>query len=645
MKTTFIARTLRTFQSLTAMAVISLPCARAATIPAPEKLLPDDTLVVVTFPDFAKMREIYKAAPQTQLWNDPAMKPFADKFTAKLKEELVDPLERELGVRLDDYASLPQGQLTLAVTQNGWQGKGPNTPGILLLLDSKDKSGLLKTNLNYLRRKWTDSGKTLKTEKIRDIEFSILPMSEKDLPKSVKKILSPDEEATSSDEETNKAPKTELVIGQYDSLLIVGSSTKVIEKIVAHLTGGSAPALADQAAFESCRLAQFRDAPFYSWVNVRTFIDVLTRPSESKEPDEANPFAFFDPKKIVAATGLGGIKTLAFSFQSSSDGVYGQASVGVPDSDRQGLLKIVSNESKDAGPPPFVPATAVKFARYRIDGQKAWSILEKVMSDVSPQLSSALNFMIETANSAERQKNPDFDIRKNLFGNLGDDMIYYEKAAAGTKLTDLNSAPSVFLLGSPHADQLAASLKSVLTLMNQGGGAPTEREFLGRKIYSAPLPQSPLAAGDPSKGPSTLNYAASGSYVAIATDVSMLEEYLRSSESQQKALKETPGLSEAAAKVGGTSTGWFGYENQVETTRAVLEVLRKSADDKGESMLAPGIPAFIPDSNLKEWLDFSLLPPFEKISKYFHFSVYSFGANAQGLNFKVFAPVPPALKK
>src|SRR5262245_20490576 len=112
----------------------------AAVIPPCEKILPDDTLIVVSAPDFAKVREIYKTSPQTQLWNDPAMKPFKENFLTRLREDLVQPLERELGVSLDTYTSLPQGQLTFAITQNGWPGVESAVPGVLLLLDAKEKS-------------------------------------------------------------------------------------------------------------------------------------------------------------------------------------------------------------------------------------------------------------------------------------------------------------------------------------------------------------------------------------------------------------------------------------------------------------------------------------------------------------------------
>src|SRR5438270_250468 len=81
------------------------------------------------------------------------------------------PLERELEVKLDDYASLPQGQVTFAVTQNGWQGKPDQPLGMLMLLDAKGKSAQLKTNLAELRKKWMDAGKNIRSEKIRSFEF------------------------------------------------------------------------------------------------------------------------------------------------------------------------------------------------------------------------------------------------------------------------------------------------------------------------------------------------------------------------------------------------------------------------------------------------------------------------------------------
>jgi len=171
---------------------ITLAClcfsASSAVLPA-EKLLPDDTLAVFTIPDFTKAASIYHSSPQAQLWNDPAMKPFKDKFVDKFKSQFISPLENELGVHFADYAGLPQGQLTLAVTQDGWQGKDDKMPALLFLLDTRDKSSQLKTNLADLKKKWIDAGKTVKTETIHTVDFSVVVLSSNDIPKSLQKAL------------------------------------------------------------------------------------------------------------------------------------------------------------------------------------------------------------------------------------------------------------------------------------------------------------------------------------------------------------------------------------------------------------------------------------------------------------------------
>ena len=112
-----------------------------AAVPPPEKLLPAETLGVITMPDCAKARAAYDANAGSRLLRDPALKPFKDKLINKINDEFIKPLERELGVKFEDYRGLAQGQFTLAVLQNGWQGKEDRVPAWLLLIDAKDKSG------------------------------------------------------------------------------------------------------------------------------------------------------------------------------------------------------------------------------------------------------------------------------------------------------------------------------------------------------------------------------------------------------------------------------------------------------------------------------------------------------------------------
>jgi hypothetical protein len=633
------------FATLVCLLALSL---NAAPVPSPEKILPDDTLFVFTIPDFAKARETYKTSPSIQLWNDPAMKPFREKFTEKMKTDYLQPLERQLSVKLSDYTDLPQGQITFAVLQNGWQGKGDKQPAMLLLLDTKNKSDQLKKNLAELKKKWVDAGKKIRAEKIRDVEFSAVSISSEEV-KAIKKALPTDPvEEIESLEDKAKQPKREYFIGQSDSLLIVSDTAKVAEKVLSRLSGGSVPALGDTAAYQSSHNSLFRDAPLYAWLNTKVLIDVLTKSLPAPE-DSERAFAAFHPDKIIAATGISSVKTIAFSVNESPDGSMFNVFVSAPEASRQGVLKIIAGDAKETSPPAFVPADAVKFQRWRVDGQKAWATLERMFNEINPQIMGGINFLMETAATSAKEKNPDFDLKKSLIGNLGDDIVTYEKAARGNSAEELNSPPSLTLIGSPHPDQLAAAFKSLFVFLPSGGdgSAPKEREFLGRKIYSTALPSLPMASAKPGES-RTLNYAASGGYLALSTDIALLEEYLRSSENPQKSLRETAGLAAATQKVTGAGTSWFGFGNQTETVRLALELIKKDPSiltraNKLSAIPTLGAPA--DEKNAKPWIDPTLLPSFDKISKYFHYSVYGISANVEGLSFKLFAPVPPQLKK
>jgi len=332
----------------------------------------------------------------------------------------------------------------------------------------------------------------------------------------------------------------------------------------------------------------------------------------------------------------------------------GQVFFGVPESTRQGIFRILAGEPRESRPPPFVPGDAVKFQRWRIDGQKTWETLQKMINDVSPQWLSGINFLLETANTAAREKDPGFDFKKNLIGNLGDDFISYEKAPHGNSIAEMRSPPSLFLVASPNAEALAAALKNVMSYMSQQAGAPPEeREFLGRKICSVQLRamMGPLGAGGGANMPRVLSFSASGGYVAFSSDAGLVEEYLRSSEGQRNALRETPGLTDAAQKVIGPGSSLFGYENQMETTRTMVEWLKKntgapsgSPAGAAASLIPSGLNLTATVQSFKDLMDFSLLPPFESISKYFYFSVYGGGGTVDGLSFKVFSPVPPGIK-
>lgn len=621
------------------------------SVPGPGKLLPADTLFVVTAPDFERLEALWGGSPQARLWNDPAMKSFHDKFGARWRQEFLQPLERESKAQVDACSKLVKGQLTFGITRNNWDGEEEQQLGFLLLLDSKDKRHQLKKQLSDLRKAWTEAGKAPRLEKIRGLEFAILPLGSNALPSLLRQFFPqvvPSRRAAAEGSPSKMPGANEVVFGQAESLLVVANSVAAVEKVLARLGGDTLPCLGDAAGFQTGCQAVCRDAPLYAWFDSKTYFDVITRRAARRKPVGApDTLEEIRPEKFIAASGLGAVNSVAFGLSEIEGGWLAQVFLSAPETSRQGLTQVLAGESKDWNPPPFVPGDIAKFARWRLDGQKTCEALRKMLAEITPQSLNGLNAILNTAHDAAKLKEPEFDLRKTLLPSLGDDFIQYERAPRGGSPAELDTPASLFLAGSPNPEQLAACLKWLMVVLSD---TPAEREFLGRKVYSAPVPPLPLLVSELARtGPQrTLHFSATSNYLALSTDVAMLEEYLRNPESQTNKLRETPGLTEAAQKVAGPGTRLFGFTSQSQSSRARCEALRANPSATNSLAILGSWPAVFgmasPEEACEEWMDFSLFPPFDDIARYFHFTVYGAGANADGLSFKYFAPQPPALR-
>jgi hypothetical protein len=602
-----------------------------AAIPPAENLLPADTFVFVTVPDADALRAASKVSPQLMFWNDPALKPFHDKFVATLTEKYIAPLEKDLGVKVADFADLPHGQATLGVTINGSTGHDDTPPGFVFLLDAKDKSDSLKTNLAVLTKKWTDNGRALRTETIHGLTFTIVTLSSNDLAG----IIPQKPPVSEIGKDPKPAKPVDVYFTQFQSLLIAGTSINAVEPVAAHLTGGSAPALADNALFSADKLTQFRDAPtYYGWFNAKAFFNLV---SQAPDSSDANASAFapqYSVAKILGVTGVNGLQSVSLALRESHDGSELTLHLNAPESARTGILKILALPAKDANPPAFVPADAVKFSRFRLDGKQTWAELKKIIAAVSPNGLAQVNSVIDLANSAAQQKDPSFDLRNNLIGNLGDDVVNYQKSPLGDSLAAFVHPPALTLVAVANPDQVIQSVKVVASMIASQESAPAPRDFLGHKIYSIAL--SPRRAADGSVLPTApLLLSSSSGYVAFGVEPGILEEYLRSADGKTKPLSQVAGLADAAQHIGGAGGGLFGYQNQRDAMRVAFKLAKSSAN--ASPMLGMVPPVF------REALDFSLLPDFDQVSKYFYISVYGGNATADGLNLKVFTPRPPQL--
>lgn len=624
------------------------PATLSGAVPPPEKLLPASTLAMASIPDYSKFSAGATNDPMYRFLRDPAMKPMVDKFIAKWNTEVVARIEQQFGIKLSDYAQLAQGQITLALLKPAPDAKEGGLQPFVFLMDAGSQAEALKKILADLRKRWIDSGKKLRSEPIRGVEFSALTFTAAELDKALESFFPKSADSQDEDDKekgkekdkdeadgkkTSPSAASEWFVGQSETLLLFANSGPELEKVLALQAGASTSALAEVPGYATHRGSLFGDSSFYLWANLQEVIGVVKKSLEAAAGDRRRADAGPSPVQILEATGLGALRSLAFSARPSPEGAFHDLRVEIPESDRQGLVKLFSFEAKDASPPAFVPQDVLDYTRTRIDMLKGFETLEAAVVKLFPQSASFIKLIMDTTG---KEKDPNFDLRKNLIGNLGDDYVSYSKTPADKTL--LATAPSIHLIGARNAEQLMSALKTLTAFMPPQAGK-REREFLGRQVFSLTMPGTKQS----------LSFVNSGGYLAIANDDTILEEFLRSSEQKAKPLAALPGLAEDAQKVSGMGTGSFSYSNLKEATRLQFEVMKKESGTLANFLAASTLGSKLgldeDSSVMKSWVDFSLLPPFEKVSQYFHHSLYTWSFAPSGLELRSFTPVPPELKK
>ncbi len=590
---------------------ISLGLLLAHSLPAAsaENLLPASTVAVFTVPDAQRLRAAMGDMPLAHLWRDEAMKAFSEKFSAGLRQHILDPLQKEAGFQLDEYLDLAQGQITLAVTFTPADAK---MPGVVAIVDSGNKADALAAKLKHLRQTLTDRRVPFKSRTVRGIDFLYLT-----------------------------APRNEqlgMFVGRSDSLLIAANNEAALDAVLLAQSGGAGKRLADLPAFQRLRETQFRGALALGWVDFSTVLEKIQQVPNPFEREKENPndAPRVTPDQVLTALGLKGLRTVSFSYKQDG-GDWAEMRLDVPAKNRRGLFKMFAPEPADTTPPPFVGTETTSYMRWRINGRTLWSQLVETALDIAPQVDG----VIKLGESAAQTKDPKFRFKESLFDTLGTDVIRLQLAPRGETVEAQLSPPSVYFIESQKPN---ATLTAINTLLSVAGLVPEMRDADGKKIYTHKLP------GLRGAREQVLHLTTNGGYLVVATDLATLEALLRGAEDPaRKPLRDLPGLNEAVAKVGGYRTGWLGVENDKATAQSLLEFLRKNPTFLDKLPVQASLKFTLLDRAGKglplDWLDFKLLPAFEKVEKYFSHTAYSVSADEEGIRLRIFSPTPAALKK
>ena len=632
------ARCLRLFCWL----LLMVPVGLRAAAPAAEQLLPAETLAFFTLADRDQASQYFSNSAAGLLWADPAMKPFRESVVARIQEFSFSSLERALGIPFTNFTQLIGGQVTFAVVGAGsTEGTNP-APRLALMVDVKGKSNELKTLLDGLKKEWIASGKRLKNDIVRGVEFSTFFIQTQEFGSTLRMVLPDAEKADPTNNAAGAEGDSSLVaitVGQSGSLLLVGTDLQTLGRISTRQTESVGLALASEPAYKAVRESLTSNALASGWINVKAVIQLaFNRPDQPGAAPADLPIAF-RPDRLIEATGIGAIESISFKMEGDAQGTLIEFSLHVPEADRRGLVKMIAIEPMDSAPPAFVPSSAVNFLRWRWDGQKAWATMEAMLRSISPEFAGALELGFKVISDVQ---GPTYDFRKSFVGNLGTDLISFQSTTNGPGATPSPLPPALFLVASPNPDQLAGAVRAAAVLLPiPPPESPVgESNSVGPKVYSLAL----------TSGPATnavrLHFATNQGYLAFAMDQSSLEAFLSDQETTSPQLRDRADLVEAAKRVGGMNTGFFGYVDLVAFARQTLTSLVEDQASVAPFLnpIAGALDPSLLGASDKPWFDFKLLPPFERISQYFHFAVFSGSSNREGMSFKYFAPTPPKLQ-
>lgn len=593
-----------------AAALLSVTLNTGAVI-APETILPESTLAVLTVRDLQKTRAEFQTSAMGRLFNDPAMKPFCE-YVCKQFTDAFNSLNSELSkknIKLCDYVDMVNGGAAFAITSFKF-APGDSSEGIvsafpLFMAEISGGSEKLKATLDDLQTKMET---TFTTKEIAGNEFRLIPAS------------------NSND--------LILWIGASDSTLYMSASKtsdecvtnthELFDKILSKSTGETL--LADSDLFtKHTGITPDRN---YAWVNLETITQnvrelVLVKDKEYVQPEDLMEAMMAPPRPLTMynALGLEALKSWSMTCWNENGGIYTSSEIICPAGERRGITALIDTlETTDCTPAEFVPSDPMSYVKFKVNFSKFWDIIDST----STEAVGGMKIMIFSGIEEKVKADPaEINLRKDLLENLtGEVIVLSYPDYIDVKNNSTPDEPSfdiqskegtIILLGTKDTDKFTSTAEALFNILN------------------------PEMSGDFMK----LFHKMDGYFVLASDteDLPQVKAFLEAKgKAQENGLAKNPVFRDAAAKIGSFEAAEFGYLN----TKAFASNLYTLWDK-----FRPIVMANQKSSDIPEELITALekLPAWADIEKYFGISVNNVKVTPEGVESMVYDPWPEGLEK
>jgi len=588
----------RTFNPIIAafslLAFAFAPCVQAMVLPDIAKIVPPETIVLVQVNDFSQMRKQFEETTLYKLYKDPAMAPFFEHARSKWRDE-VKKLDDSLLDAVVGADILPEGRVAAVFVLNDKAQKGDEPP-VLLISQWGANITKIKEAIDKTVKKAVEDGAHRKSEDYRGL--------------TINTIISKESET--------------IHYCFIDDCLIGSEDIDTLKFVIAHIKGASSPTLASEADYIGSIKAvdPHHDVDFY--LNVKHLLKALASDDTTdKAQTTITNLGFDNVTSVCASLGIGRLPASSYS---------GKVFIKVNGA-KKGVCSMLDMQSSAMSPPRFVTPSAYSVTFMNLNIKKAWAELVKILTSFGPQYAAILYTPILPPTPDGQ---PGVDFKSGIIDHMGSRVIIAQ--SINKPFTDdKDPRESIVAIAAADPKALEKTMSLVHSQIIAPGNPDAKRELLGHMIYQVRLPGLPIFGGgrQPMQPPPAVPaitmpifaFAFVDGYLLIGLE-STVEKAVRSTAGGDS-LRSVAWFNSAKAAIPSVA-GIAVLENDQAVGEFFWEEMKKASKNKKdhkERNVSMGIrmspsPGMVFSQSGFDMLDFSLLPKFDAVSKYFGLSAF-----------------------
>ncbi len=592
------------------MSLFSPSSVQAQKLPDTAKLIPPETILLLDVDDFDRLRAQFEKTNFYKLYKDPAMAAFVDDFKTKWREKIRKPDNKLLRV-IADIDTFPQGRVAVAFVLNEQINKDANEPPLLLITQWGQTIAKIKEAVDKTVEKAIEDGAHRQRQDYRGI--------------SITTII--------------RQSSAALSFCFIDDCLIGSMDLDVLKFVIAHIKGAESATLADDADYTATMKAAELSAQTQIdlYVNIKQIIKIIIA-----EDDTGKTKTTMDNLGLDNVTSFGCSIGLGPS-TASSKASFGKAFLKIR-GEKKGICTMLDIETATLRVPQFIQPSAYSVSFVNLNIKKAYNELGNILNSISPQF-AAMMYMPLLPPSPQGE--PPLQLKADIVDHFGSQIIIAQSISE--PLSDVSGPrqkKSLIAVAIENRSALEKSLSLLHSKILAANNPAARRQLLGHTIYlidpAAIFPASPKRPKRPMQIPGLPETPTMPKFAFTVTDThlifsdeSAVEQVIRALNSTEIVSVITEEWFNRAKSVIPSVVGLASLQNDAASGEFFWSDLRelkketsKSKDPDSSTTIGVEVSSGSPFPQLmlsqagSDLFDFSLLPEFDEVRKYFGLSAF-----------------------